>query len=67
MEHFLQSRHDRATFRVSENDDESRVEPRGRELDAADLRGCDNVARNTDDEEVAQPLVENDLGGYPRI
>jgi hypothetical protein len=53
----------RAAAGVAENDDEARVESRRRELDAADLRGRDDVARDTDHEEVAEALVEDDLRG----
>ncbi len=39
----------------------------GRELDAADLRGRNDVARHADDEQVAEALIEDDLGRYARI
>jgi hypothetical protein len=39
----------------------------GRELDAADLRGRDDVARHADDKQVAEALIEDDLGRHARI
>ena len=50
-----------------EHDDEARAEALGRELDAADLRRCDDVARDADDEQVAESLVEHDLDGHARV
>ena len=63
----LDGRRDRAATRVAEHDDEPRVELLGRELDAADLRRRDDVAGNADDEQVAEPLIEHDLGRHARV
>ena len=52
---------------MSEHDDQSRAEARCGELHAADLRRRDDVARDADHEQVAEPLVEHQLGGHPRI
>jgi hypothetical protein len=41
--------------------------PLGGELDAADLRRGDDVAGDADDEEVAEPLVEDELGRHARV
>jgi hypothetical protein len=51
---------------VAQHDDQARPEARGGELDAADARGRDDVACDADDEQVAQPLIEDDLGGHAR-
>jgi len=55
----------RVRFWISdyEHDDETRAEPFGSELDAADLRRRHDVARNAYDEQIADPLVENDFRG----
>ena len=58
---------DRAATRVAEHDDEPRVELLGRELDAADLRRRDDVAGDADDEQIAEPLIEHDLGRHARV
>ena len=52
---------------MAEHDDEPRVELLGRELDAADLRRRDDVAGDADDEQVAEPLIEDDLGRHARV
>src|ERR1051325_3174335 len=43
------------------------MEALGGELDAADLRGSDDIAGDADHEQVAEPLVEDDLRRDPRI
>ena len=58
---------DRAALRVPEHDDQPRAEPRGGELDAADLRRRDDVAGDADDEQIAEPLIEDDLGRHARV
>ena len=63
----LERREDGAALRVAEHDDQPRAEPRGGELDAADLRRRDDVAGDADHEQVAEALVEDDLGGHPRV
>ena len=50
-----------------EHDDQARAEAVGRELDAADQRGRDDVAGNADHEQVAGPLVEHELDRHARI
>jgi hypothetical protein len=52
---------------VTEDDNKASVKPRRRELDAADLRRSDDVAGDTDNEEVAQSLVKDELGRDPGI
>ncbi len=63
----LERRDDRAALRVAEHHDEPRAEPRGRELDAADLRRRDDVARDADHEQVAEALIEYELRGHARV
>jgi hypothetical protein len=58
---------DTAHTGVAQHDDERRPEPLGGELDAADLRGRDDIAGNADDEQVAEALVEDDLRRHPRV
>jgi hypothetical protein len=50
-----------AALRVPHHHSEPRFEPLGRELDAADLRGCDDVAGHADDEQVTETLAEDEL------
>ena len=54
-------------LRVAEHDDEPRAEPLGGELDAADLRRRDDVARDADHEQIAEALIEHDLGRHARV
>ena len=56
-----------AAARVPEDHDEARAEALGGELDAADLRRRDDVAGHADHEQIAQTLIEDDLGGHARI
>ena len=65
--HRLDRRIDRAAAGVAHDHHQARAEALGRELDAADLRRRDDVARDADDEQIAQALVEDDLGGRARI
>src|SRR4051794_26617866 len=58
---------DRAAARMAEHHDQTRSEPFGGELDAADSRRCDDVARDTDHEKIAESLVEDDFRGNARI
>jgi hypothetical protein len=58
---------DGAALRVAEHDDEPRAELLGGVLDAPDLRGRDDVPGDADDEEVAEPLIEDDLSGDARV
>src|SRR2546429_9537314 len=52
---------------MPKNHHQASAEPRRRELDAADLRGSDDVSGNTNDKQVAQALVEDDLSRHPRV
>jgi hypothetical protein len=52
---------------VAEHDDEARAEALGSVLHASHLRRRDDVPRDADDEQVAEPLVEHDLDGDARI
>src|SRR6516225_4020460 len=52
---------------MAEYHHEAHAEGRSRELDAADLRWRDDVAGHADDEQVAESLVEDDLGGHARV
>ena len=63
----LESREDGAATGVTEDDNEASVKPGGRELDAADLRRSDDVAGDTDNEQVAEALVKDELGRNPGI
>jgi hypothetical protein len=63
----LQRSENRAAARVTQDDDKAGVKPGSRELDAADLRRCDDIAGYANDEEVAEPLIENKLGWDPRV
>src|SRR6267378_1718300 len=56
-----------AAWRVSHDDGQPRVEALGRELDAAHLRRRDDIARDADDEQVAETLAEDELGRNARI
>ena len=64
---FFQGREDGAAAGVAEDHHELGAESLGRELDAADLGGGHDVAGHPDHEEVAEALVEDDLGGHPRV
>ena len=57
----------RAAVGVAKDDDESCPKLIGGELDAADLRGSDDVAGNTDDKQVAEALVKHQLDRNPRV
>jgi hypothetical protein len=52
---------------VAEDDDERDVQHPDAELQRAEDAGVDDVAGRADDEEVAQPHVEDDLGGDPGV
>jgi hypothetical protein len=52
---------------MAEDHDQPRPETLGGELDAANLRGRDDVAGDADDEEVSQALIEYDFRGHGRI
>ena len=57
----------RAALRVTEHDNEAGAVAFCRKLDAADLRRRDDVAGDADDEQIAEPLVEDDFRGHARI
>ena len=57
----------RAALGVSHHDDQAGPELAGRELDGPDERRRDDVARDADDEEIAEALVEDELRRRPRI
>ncbi len=52
---------------MTEYDHQRRTEPVRGKLDAADLRGGHDVAGNSDHEQIAETLVEDDLGRDSRI
>ena len=52
---------------MSEHHDQPRTEAGGGELDAADLRRSDDVAGDADDEQIAEPLIEDDFRRHPRV
>ena len=58
---------DRAARVVAEHDDERAVEHADAELERAEHAGVDDVAGGAHDEQVAQALVEDDLGGDPGV
>ena len=58
---------DGAAPRMAKYDDESRVEFAGGEFDATNLRGRHDVSGHTNHEEIAESLIEHDLGGHARI
>ena len=63
----FERRQNRAALRMAEHDDEPRAVALGGELDAADLRRRDDVAGDADDEEIAEALIEHDLGRHARV
>ncbi len=64
---FLERGQNDSTLRVTEYDDQPRLEPVGGELHAADLGLGDDVAGHPDHEQVAESLLEDDLGGNSRV
>ncbi len=58
---------DGAALGMSEHDNQSCPIPLGGEFDAANLRRCDDVSSDADDEQIAQPLVEHELRWHPRV
>ena len=52
---------------MPQHNDQPCAEPRRRELDAADLRGSNDVSGNANDKQIAQTLVEHDLSGNSRV
>src|SRR5881409_3519796 len=64
---FLQGGQNSPTLGVAQHHDESCAEPFRGELDAADLRRGHDVSCNTDDKQVTETLIEDDLSRHPRI
>ena len=64
---FFQRCQNRPTLGVSQNHHQPCAEPLCGELDAADLRGGDDVSGNADDKQVAKALIEDDLCRHPRV
>ena len=52
---------------MTHHDHEARAEPLRRKLDTTDLRGSDNVPRNSNDEEISQALIKDQLGRNPGV
>ena len=52
---------------MAKNDDQPRPESLRRELHAADLGRRNDVSGDTDDEQITNALVENNLGWHARI
>jgi hypothetical protein len=52
---------------MSQNHDKPRTKLLSRILDTTCLRRGDNVAGYTDDKQIAQSLIEDDLWGHSRI
>ena len=58
---FVERRCDRAAVRVPEHHDQAGAELFRRKFDAANLRGRDDIAGNTDDKEIAETAVKDHL------
>ena len=67
MLEFFQRRQDSSAPGMPQNHHQSGVEPSGRKLHAADLRRGNDVAGDSDDEEVSGALIEYDLCGYAGV
>jgi OOP family OmpA-OmpF porin len=52
---------------VAEHHHNARTKPLGGELHAADLGRCDDIAGHTNDKEVTQALIEDELRRHPRV
>jgi hypothetical protein len=52
---------------MAHDDDEPGAEPRGGKLHAAHLGWSNDVAGYSNDEEIAEALIEDQLGGHSRI
>ena len=52
---------------VPEHHHQPRAKPRRGKFDAVHLRGCDDVACHTDYEQIAEALIEYELGRDARI
>src|SRR5690606_15104906 len=58
---------DRSAVRMAHDHDEARPGDFGGVLDAADLRGGDDVPGDADHEEIPESLIEHDLGGHAGV
>ena len=56
-----------AAIGMAEYDDEPSLETLSYEFDAADLGRRDDISGYADDEQIAQPLIKNDLDGNPGV
>ncbi len=63
----FESRPHGAALRVPQHHHQPGAEAGGGELDAAHPGGRHDVAGDANDEQIAQPLIEDDLGGHPRV
>jgi hypothetical protein len=52
---------------MPQNHDQAGAEPHRGELGTANLRRRNDIAGNTDDKKVTEPLVEYDLDWHPRV
>ena len=66
-QHLLDRGDDGAALRVTHHDHQSGTVALRRELNAADLGRSDDVAGNSNHEQVTEALVEDDLGGDPAV
>jgi len=64
---FIQRGCDRSAPGMAQYDDEWCAELLRGELDTADLRSGHDISRHADDEEIAEALIENNLGRHPRV
>lgn len=67
IEEFVHRGGDRPALAVSEDDDEADAKTGHGKGQAGDLRRGREVAGDTDDEKIARPLVEHDLGRDARV
>src|SRR5687767_4016164 len=58
---------DGSALRVPEHHDEARAVTRRREFNAANLRGSDDVAGDTNHEEITESLIEDYFRRYPGV
>src|ERR1700688_1320915 len=63
----LQRRFNRAALSVAQHDHQARTELLGGKFDATDQGRRHDVSGAADDEQIPQPLIEDDFYGYPRI
>src|SRR5687768_7316176 len=63
----FESRQYSAALGMAQYNDQTRFESRRRELDAAHLRGSDDVTGDANYEQIAESLVEHDLHRHARV